>query len=299
MRKSSLLIASAAALLAFTAQPASGAAHYVLPGESLWSIASANGISMGTLAAANGLAADAQIISGTTIDVPVGATTTTATTASTQTTQSSAGGGRVVLAGESLWTIASANGISVASLASANGLSATSQIITGSKLTIPSGTSTGVNTTASSAAQNACGGCAGEVPVPTNERVSSGQVGDIASSYGMSRSLVQAVGWQESGFNNAALSNANARGVMQIIPSTWNFINDSLAGGTLNPASAHDNVAAGALYLRYLYRLKGGDRNATIGSYYQGPGRATVLPETQRYISSVLGFKDWYARNGE
>jgi LysM repeat protein len=289
MRKTALLIASAAAILACSAQSAGATAHYVQPGESLWSIASANGITAGTLAAANGLAADAQIISGTTIDVPVGGTTTS-TSSTSQAVQSSSGGGHLVQSGESLWSIASANGTSVDALAAANGLSSTAQIITGTSLTIPGG---------SSSAQSACDGCAGNVPVPTAERVSSGQVGDVASSYGMSRSLVQAIGWQESGFNNAALSSANARGVMQIIPSTWKFINNNLAGGTLNPASAHDNVAAGALYLRYLYRLKGGDRDATIGSYYQGPGRETVLPETQRYVSSVLGFKDWYARSGK
>lgn len=297
MRNKTLLIALAGAILAVSAPSAAATAHYVQPGESLWSIASANGIGTGTLAAANGLAADAQIINGTTIDVPVGeATTSTAT--STQT--SAGGGGHAVQAGESLWSIASANGISVVSLAAANGLSQDAQIITGSSLIIPSGsTSSGVTTAVSSSAQNACAGCAGDVPIPTAERVDSGQVGDIAASYGMSRSLVQAIGWQESGFNNAALSSANARGVMQIIPSTWNFINNSLAGGTLDPASAHDNVAAGALYLRYLYRLKGRDRDATIGSYYQGPGRETVLPETQRYVSSVLGFKDWYAQSGK
>jgi soluble lytic murein transglycosylase-like protein len=232
MRKTALFIASAVAILACSAQSAAATAHYVTPGESLWSIAQANGISVSSLAAANGLAS-------------------------------------------------------------------TAQIITGSRLTIPGATSTGVTTTASNSAQNACSGCAGNVPVPTAERVSAGTVGDIASNYGMSRSLVQAIGWQESGFNNAALSSANARGVMQIIPSTWKFINNNLAGGTLNPASAHDNVAAGSLYLRYLYRLKGGDRDATIGSYYQGPGRTTVLPETQRYVSSVLGFKNWYAQNGK
>src|SRR4051794_8520827 len=287
MRKQTLSIAWAFAVLAFAAQSAGATAHYVQPGESLWSIASANGMSAATLAAANGLSAEAHIISGTTINVPAG--TTSSATGTTQTTQSATRGGHAVQPGESLWSIASVNGISVSSLAAANGLSSTAQIISGTNLTIPGG--------ASSSAQNACSGCAGNVPVPTAERVSGGQVGDVASSYGMSRSLVQAIGWQESGFNNAALSSANARGVMQIIPSTWKFINENLAGGTLNPASAHDNVAAGALYLRYLYRLKGGDRDATIGSYYQGPGRKTVLPETQRYVSSVLGFKDWYARN--
>jgi LysM repeat protein len=259
----------------------------VQPGESLWSIASANGISTATLAAANGLGAESQIIAGTTLNVPVG--TSTGTTAAATQTASGSTGGRVVQSGESLWSIAQANGVSVSALASANGLSSTSMLIAGQSISIPSSSGTVATATTSYAAN----------PQTTNERYSAGQVGDIGQSIGMSRSLVQAIGWQESGFNNAAYSSADARGIMQIIPSTWDFINNNLAGGTLNPSSAADNVKAGSLYLRYLYRLKGGDRDATIGSYYQGPGRATVLPETQRYVSSVLGFKDWFASSGK
>lgn len=278
MRTPITFFATTAAALALAASPA--AAHLVQPGESLWSIAQANGVSVAALASANGLGSDSQIVAGTTIAVP-GATSTAQTT-----TQSS--GGRVVQPGESLWSIAQANGISVSALASANGLSAEAMLISGQSITIPVGG--GVATSAASTGSN---------PQTTQERLDAGRVGDIGQEYGMSRSLVQAVGWQESGFNNAAYSNADARGVMQIIPGTWEFINSQLAGGTLNPASAEDNVRAGSLYLRYLYRLKGGNRDATIGSYYQGPGRTTVLPETQRYVTSVRGFQDWFAGNGK
>jgi soluble lytic murein transglycosylase-like protein len=165
-------------------------------------------------------------------------------------------------------------------------LSTSAMLIAGTSITIPSGS----GTTTSSYAAN---------PQTTQERLTAGQIGDIAQQYGMSRSLVQAVGWQESGFNNAAYSSADARGIMQIIPGTWNFINSQLAGGSLSPTSAADNVRAGSLYLRYLYRLKGGSRDATIGSYYQGPGRTSVLPETQRYTTSVRSFQDWFAANGK
>jgi LysM repeat protein len=289
MRRETLIAALAAVAVTVSAQSAAAAAHYVQPGESLWSIASATGVSVGALAAANGLGADSQIISGTTLQIPVQSAAGTTQT-STTVQSSSSGGGHLIVAGETLSSIAAANGVSVSSLAAANGISTAGLIIAGTSLKIP-----GATTTASGCAA----GCntAGNVPVPTAERLSAQQVGDIGQSYGMSRTLMQAIGWQESGFNNAALSSANARGVMQIIPPTWNFINQNLAGGSLSTASAHDNVAAGALYLRYLYRLKGGDRDATIGSYYQGPGRQTVLPETQRYVSSVLGYKDWYAQH--
>ena len=54
-----------------TAGPALAAVpHTVLPGESLWSISAANGLSVGTLAGYNGLAEDAGLIAGTNITVP-------------------------------------------------------------------------------------------------------------------------------------------------------------------------------------------------------------------------------------
>lgn len=279
MRNPLTYLASAAATFALLAP--SAAAHVVQPGESLWSIAQANGISVAQLASANGVGIESGLIAGTTVVVPGASTTTNYSQG-----QSSAGG-RVVQPGESLWSIAQANGISVASLAAANGLGPNSMLIAGRSIAIPSGS------VVRSAGSSATG------PQTTAERLSAGQIGDIAQQYGMSRSLVQAVGWQESGFNNAAYSSADARGIMQIIPGTWQFINNQLAGGTLNPASAVDNVRAGSLYLRYLYRIKGGNRDATIGSYYQGPGRQYVLPETQRYVTNVLSFKDWFASRGK
>jgi lipoprotein NlpD len=57
--------------LCLAAAPAPAAVpHTVLPGESLWSISVANGLSVQTVAAYNGLADNAGLIAGTTINVP-------------------------------------------------------------------------------------------------------------------------------------------------------------------------------------------------------------------------------------
>ena len=57
--------------LLLAAGPASAAVpHTVLPGESLWSISSANGLTVSSLAAYNGFLEDAGLIAGTTIQVP-------------------------------------------------------------------------------------------------------------------------------------------------------------------------------------------------------------------------------------
>ena len=107
-------------------------------------------------------------------------------------------------------------------------------------------------------------------PEPTPARLSAGDVQAVASQYGVSPSLAAAIAWQESGFNNSMVSDANARGVMQVMPGTWDYVQANLAPRALDPNSATDNVHAGVLYLKRLLDETGGDENAAIAGYYQG-----------------------------
>jgi LysM repeat protein len=187
-----------------------------------------------------------------------------------------------VAPGESLWSIASANGIAVDELAAANGLSPEAGLISGTTVVVP----------AASGAASGTGECVWNCdstvhPHPTDETLTAEEIGSIAAEHGMSTSLVEAMAWNESGFDNSQVSSASARGVMQIIPDTWNFIEDELADRPLDPASASDNVEAGVIYLHHLYHQTGGDSDGTVASYFQGPNRDTPLPETQDYIQRV------------
>ena len=92
----------------------------------------------------------------------------------------------------------------------------------------------------------------------------------MAAQYGVSPSLAAAIAWQESGFNNAMVSAANARGVMQVMPGTWDYVQQNLAQRALDPNSATDNVHAGVMYLKRLLDETGGDENTAIAGYYQG-----------------------------
>jgi soluble lytic murein transglycosylase-like protein len=184
--------------------------------------------------------------------------------------------------GESLWSIAAANGLDVDELAAANGLSSDAGLIAGTTVLIP----------AASGAASGSGACVYDCassahPHPTDETVTPEQVGAIAAEYGMSPALAQSIAWNESTFDNSLVSSADARGVMQIIPDTWEFVDGQLVGEPLDPASAIDNVEAGVAYLHYLYHLKGGDGDATVASYYQGPNRETLLPETETYVREI------------
>jgi N-acetylmuramoyl-L-alanine amidase len=199
--------------------------------------------------------------------------------------------------GESLWSIAAEDGLTVDELAAANGLSPDASLVAGTTLLIPPASDPVSPATSGSGA--CVWDCAStDHPHPTDEVVTPEQVGSIAAEHGMSAPLVQSIAWNESAFNNAAVSSAGARGVMQIIPDTWNFVTEQLTEQPLNPASATDNVKAGVVYLHHLYHLKGGDGQATVASYYQGPNRDKLLPETETYLREIRDDEADFAAGG-
>jgi len=312
-----ILLAPAAARAAF--------AHTVVPGESLSSVAAADGLSVEQLAAANGLSAGSQLIAGSTLQIPAAgsaaaggsASATGASTASGATARAGDGdsddgyasgsaagsgggssGAYVVQPGDTLSAIAARAGTTVAALAAANGLDPRAPLPAGMPLRLTGTSSTAAPSLVSrSAAVSQPVGAlaarsAASPPYPTPERVSPSEVGVIASENGVPPALADAIGYQESGFNNALVSSADARGVMQILPGTWNWIQNSLTpSDRLAAASARDNVRGGVLLLRSLLRSTGGDSALAAAGYYQGlPSvRANGLyPDTQRYVNDVL-----------
>src|SRR5215203_5190290 len=71
MRLARSLLAITPILLLAAASPANAAvAHTVQPGETLWSIAAANNLTTRTVAAFNGLSENAQVVLGSSINVP-------------------------------------------------------------------------------------------------------------------------------------------------------------------------------------------------------------------------------------
>ena len=116
----------------------------------------------------------------------------------------------------------------------------------------------------------------------------------MAGRNGVPASLASAIAWQESGFNNAMVSSANARGVMQVMPGTWSWVQANLARRQLNPSLPIDNVGAGVLYLVHLLQETGGDPALAAAGYYQGLSSVRsigMLPETKRYVANVLALR--------
>jgi LysM repeat protein len=278
-------------------------AHVVAGGETLSSVAAADGLSIDQLAAANGLATDSQLVAGATLQIPpqgtsAGLATVTTAPATSDSAAAAAGGGGgggggyLVQPGDTLWAIAAANGLSVDSLAAANGLDPAGFLISGTTISIsgsaPSATPVSDLTTTSAPASTAG-------VQPTAEMVSPSTVGSIAAANGVSPSLAEAIGYQESGFNNALVSPTGATGVMQIEPGTWDYIGQNLATPPpLSPASAQDNVRGGVLLLGSLLAQTGGDPALAAAGYYQGLASVQangMYTDTQRYVGNVLALR--------
>ena len=302
----SALPAALAAMLAVPAGAPAEVPHTVQPGETLWSIAAASNFTTRSLAAANGLSEDAQVVAGSTIQIPSEAeaaaalTATGAPAAPAQGTAATAGpetnaprvlGAYTVKAGDTLSHIAAANGVPMGQVAWMNGLDPAQPLLIGTALKLPTSAPQAQAVPATAPAPQVVAD-AEPHPVPVN--VTAPQIGEVASSQGVSAALAAAVAWQESGFQNGVVSSANARGVMQILPGTWSWIEQRLAGRRLDPDSAVDNVQAGVMYLRQLMADSGGDEAAALASYYQGAASVRqlgLLPDTQRYVANVTALK--------
>jgi LysM repeat protein len=289
--------------------------HVIAPGESLYSVAATDGLSVDQLAAANGLSPNSALIAGASLAIPpqTGGTVTATSTASptstspsstyvstsTSTSSSSTGGGYLVQPGDTLSAIAAQYGVSVDQLAAANGLNPNGLLLSGTTLSVSGGSSSSGNTeyvsTSPTEQSSSSSGASSSGAQPTNEFVSPSTVGSIASVEGVPPSLAEAIGYQESGFNNAEVSPTGAVGVMQIEPGTWNYIGQHLAGPPpLQPASATDNVRAGTLLLHSLLNQTGGSAAMTAAAYYQGLPSVQahgLLPSTQQYVNDVMSLQ--------
>ena len=291
-----------AAVAALAAAPAANAAlaHTVAPGETLWSIAAANNLTTRTVAVYNGLSEDSQVILGQTIMVPTvtegaaalanAGATSTATTTSAPSSAPEPLGAYTVRWGDTLSGLAASTGVPASTLAAANGLDPSGLLLAGTILKLPTGAPAPPRADEPAPAPVV----PAADPQPTEQRLDSGTVASIASQNGVSGSLASAIAYQESGFNNSMVSAANARGVMQVMPGTWSWIQQNLASRQLDPSSAADNVAAGSLYMKHLLDETGGDEATAIAGYYQGLSSVQtqgMLPETQRYVANVMALK--------
>jgi soluble lytic murein transglycosylase-like protein len=246
-------------------------------------------------AAANGLSPDAQIVAGTTIHIPSVTEAASALAGAAPVAQAAAAppamGAYTVRPGDSLSAIAATARVPMSAIAAMNGLDPNGVLLSGTVIKLPTGSPAPAGASQRAPASTVVPNAA---PYASSGRVSSGDIAAVASRNGVPASLAAAIAWQESGFNNAMVSGANARGVMQVTPGTWSWVQANLASRQLDPSSAIDNVGAGVLYLGHLLRETGGDPALAAAGYYQGLSSVRsigMLPETKRYVANVLALR--------
>lgn len=279
-----VFLLAAAALPALPGSASAAFVHVVLPGESLSSIAAIDGLTVSRLAEANGMPPTAELIAGSALVIPP------------------QGGPR-----ESIPSESGTASEPVGPEERPAGASSSEEASRGEVASAPAedgdedgddggeASTSPVGGTASPATSQPVGeaaeGAPGGPPYPTGEMVSQAQVASIATANGVPPSLASAIAYMESGFNNALVSSANARGVMQITPGTWSWINQQLAGSApLSPNSALENVRAGVLLLRSLLQATNGNEALAISGYYQGLPSVLengVYPSTQQYVNDI------------
>lgn len=318
-------------VLALPGPASADCVHVVTQGETLTSIAAADGLSVGALAAANGLASTAEVITGTCLQIPPqsaaagagapppagggdgdgdgddpansSAASAPAAPAAAATPAAPSGGSYTVQPGDTLSAIAARAGLSLSALAAANGIDPQAPLLSGTVIRL-----SGDGSPASAALPQSAGVASGQPigaaaegspvspPYPTPQSVSPSEVGSIAAANGVPPALAEAVAYQESGFNNGAVSSADARGVMQILPGTWDWIQNTLTAGgdPLAAASATDNIRGGVLLLHSLLNATAGNSAMAAAAYYQGLRSVEangMYPSTQQYVNDVLALE--------
>jgi len=294
-----------------------GASYTVKPGDTLGAIAAKHKVSLSDVFAWNNLTMRSIIYPGQKVKVgageaapapaaPAPALAATSATPASPAAPVAATGSYSVKAGDTLSAIASRHGVKLSELLSANQLSLTSVIYPGNKLAIPGAAGQPAPQPAASvtplvpssflgfsypaavvSSANENKALLNASPVPSREQM-RGIVADTARAMGVEPSLALAFAHQESGFNQRAVSPANAIGTMQVIPSSGQWASD-LVGRKLNLLDPYDNATAGVAIIRQLLATSK-DRDTAIAGYYQGQysvSKYGMYDDTKAYVEAI------------
>jgi LysM repeat protein len=114
-----------------------------------------------------------------------------------------------------------------------------------------------------------------------------------SAHYGVSTHLVRALAWMESGYNNHLVSSVGARGIMQLLPSTFRFAETVLVRHRIHH-NANGNVRAGVAYLSHLLHDFHGNRRLALAGWYQGEGAVRkhgVYKVSKTFVKDVLALE--------
>ena len=180
----------------------------------------------------------------------------------------------VVAPGESFFSIAAQYRVSPWQLARENHIPLTRVIVPGERLVLPAGARYAMSASLA----------------PVSRDAVRGALDRWAAAYGVDASLVRALAWMESGWQQDVVSNVGAVGVMQLLPETWRFV-DVVLIGHRTPRTYDGNVQAGVRYLRWQLAYFGGNVRLALAGWYQG-ARAVrergIFDDTKEFVRIVL-----------
>lgn len=136
----------------------------------------------------------------------------------------------------------------------------------------------------------------------------------VGEEHGVEPTLIAGVVYAESRFGHESESYQGAYGLMQILPSTADFISErsGIQGDYRDPRT---NLRMGAWYLSYLDGRYSGDERLVLAAYNSGEGRVDgwlsdegfdvrrdiPFAETRQYVDDVLeareDYENLYGRN--
>ena len=176
----------------------------------------------------------------------------------------------VVQPGDSLTAVAMRFGTTVPVLARMNKLDAGTVLLIGTRLKLPA--SPGLTAT----------------PSDVQARLTA-----WAERLGVSAELVRALAWMESGYQPGVVSPVGARGVMQVMPETRDFVEQVLVGHAI-PHTVAGDIEVGVLYLRHLLGRFDGDTRLALAAWYQGEAAVRqfgLYQMTKPFVADVLALQ--------
>jgi LysM repeat protein len=286
-----LALGGAAPSAASATKPAASAApatrvHVVRAGEHLTGIAGRYGTTIDVLVRLNGIANPNRIFAGQQLVVPVASAGTASGAAAPAKTAASPTTVHRVTAGETLTAIAGRYGTTIRTIVALNHLANPNAIRAGDVLVIPG------QGAASDRATTSAMLLGGDVVRRMGARTA---VRDLivaeAGRAGVPAALALALAWQESGWQEGITSSAGAIGVMQLLPSTADWVATSMLHASVDLRDTRQNIRAGVTLLAHYLARYHGSRQLALAAYYQGQRSVDehgVYPVSQPYIASIL-----------
>lgn len=185
--------------------------------------------------------------------------------------------------GDTLSGIAARYGVSWTTLARHNHITG-SVVVIGQRLRVPAGGGAPARRTIAR----------WRLHVPSRATVAA-LIRSTAQRWHVDPALALGIAYEESGFNQAAVSSVHAVGAMQVLPATGRWLSAYVVHRRLHLRRAADNVTAGVAFLSVLLRATGGQERRAVAGYYQGLASVRergMFSDTRRYVANVLALRN-------